>query len=213
MKDQIRQLRQEYHTDPLRQEDMDLDPLVEFQRWFAAAIEREPFEANAMTLATCDSQGKPSARVVLLKELDARGFVFFSNYLSRKGQEMAANPQASLVFYWPQQHRQVRVEGVVERLPEADSDSYFESRPRGSRLGAWASQQSQPLASREALEEALQAVSQRFPDEAIPRPPHWGGYRVVPSLVEFWQGRHDRTHDRLEYRLQSDGWRRQRLMP
>ena len=209
----IAKLRRDYQNQPLHRDQMDSDALVEFRRWFATAIEQEPFEANAMTLATADAQGRPSARIVLLKELDARGFVFFTNYASRKGQELLANPLASLVFYWPQQHRQVRVEGSVERLEDQASDLYYQSRPRRAQLGAWASQQSQPVDSRAELDGLWGRVEEGFPEGAIPRPPHWGGYRLVADRVEFWQGRPDRNHDRIEYTRQSGGWQRRRLMP
>ena len=213
MNQDIAKLRRDYLTAPLRRSHMNADPLVEFQHWFASAIEREPHEANAMTLATADSQGRPSARIVLLKEVDSGGFVFFTNYASRKGMELQSNPQACLVFYWPEQHRQVRVEGRVERLPGEASDAYFQSRPRGAQLGAWASQQSHPVASRLELDDIWASMKDRFPDSEVPRPPHWGGYRLVPTVVEFWQGRPDRNHDRIEYRLEGDGWQRCRLMP
>lgn len=212
MQHHIAKLRQDYQSQPLRQHEMEADPLTEFQVWFAAAIEREPFEANAMTLATADAEGRPSARMVLLKEVDSRGFVFFTNYQSRKGGELEGNPQAALVFYWPQQHRQVRVEGQVERLEAAASDAYFQSRPRGARLAAWASQQSQPVATREDLDANYSRMAARYPDE-VPRPGHWGGYRLVPRVVEFWQGRPDRNHDRIEYRRVERGWHQRRLMP
>lgn len=213
MMESFARLRQEYQNPPLRDQDLDLDPLKEFERWFALAVEREPFEPNAMTLATADASGRPSARVVLLKELDASGFVFFSNYESHKGRDLELNPQASLVFYWAAQHRQVRVEGRVERLVEAESDLYFASRPRGARLGAWASRQSRPLESREELQAMLAAVEDRFPGEEVQRPPYWGGYRLVPDRIEFWQGQPSRLHDRIEYLRGQPGWTRRRLMP
>lgn len=212
MQHHIAKLRQDYPSRRLRQHEMDADALAEFRVWFAAALEREPFEANAMTLATADAHGRPSARIVLLKELDNRGFVFFTNYLSRKGTELEENPVAALVFYWPQQSRQVRVEGRVEKLEPAESDAYFQSRPRGARLAAWASQQSLPIGSREELDALNASTAERFPEE-VPRPPHWGGYRVVPEVLEFWQGQPDRNHDRIEYRRAESGWRQRRLMP
>jgi pyridoxamine 5'-phosphate oxidase len=213
MNQDIAKLRRDYHTAPLHRMTMNPDPLREFEEWFLSAAEDPTLEANAMTLATADLQGKPSARVVLLKELDSRGFVFFTNYHSRKGRELDSNPQASLVFYWAHQHRQVRVEGRVERLEESASDAYYQSRPRGAQLGAWASQQSQPVASREELDQIWADISERFPDPTVPRPEHWGGYRLVPERLEFWQGRPDRNHDRIEYCREERGWLRQRLMP
>lgn len=213
MLESFARLRQEYQNPPLRAEDLDLDPLKEFERWFALAVEREPLEPNAMTLATADECGRPSARMVLLKELDDRGFVFFSNYQSNKGHDLAVNPKACLVFYWAVQHRQVRVEGRVERLSEAESDAYFATRPRGARQGAWASQQSCPIGSREEFHKLLSSVEARFPGEEVPRPPYWGGYRLIPDQIEFWQGQPCRLHDRIEYVREREGWTRQRLMP
>lgn len=214
MKDEIAQLRAEYQAPPLLESDLDENPLVEFQRWFALAIEKEPFEANAMTLATCDLQGRPSARVVLLKELDEAGFVFFSNYESHKGKELSDNPQASLLFHWPSQHRQVRIEGRVERLSGEASDAYFASRPRGAQVGAWVSLQSQPVESRDLLQQRRAQLEEKFGQQPIERPRNWGGYRLLPEQMEFWQGQPDRLHDRLHYvRQPTGGWKRQRLMP
>jgi pyridoxamine 5'-phosphate oxidase len=193
---------------------MDADPMRQFAKWFQQALEANLPEPNAMTLATASRDGQPSARVVLLKMFDASGFTFFTNYDSRKGCELAANPRAALLFFWPELQRQVRTEGAVERVSEAESDEYFRSRPLGSRLGAWASQQSVVIADREVLEMRVREVMQRFPDGEVPRPPHWGGYRVRPSMIEFWQGRPDRLHDRLRYqRVHPDVWRLERLSP
>lgn len=205
-------LRRDYQSPPLHRQDMDPDPLIEFGRWLEKAAEGDAYEANAMTLSTCEPDGRPASRIVLLKGLDSRGFVFYTNYHSRKGRELAQNPRSCLLFYWPHQHRQVRVEGLTELVDEAESDAYFQTRPRGAQLGAWASRQSQEVGSRSDLEKALVEVAERFPDQ-VPRPPHWGGYRVVPDLVEFWQGRPDRHHDRIEYHRVGDSWQRRRLMP
>jgi len=213
MLESFESLRQDYQSPPLRTEDLDVDPLKEFERWFALSIEREPFEPNAMTLATADESGRPSARVVLLKELDGSGFVFFSNYESHKGHDLEVNPQASLVFYWAAQHRQIRVEGRVEKLSETESDAYFASRPRGARLGAWASRQSRPIESRDEFQQRLKAVEERFPGEEVQRPFCWGGYRVIPDQIEFWQGQPSRLHDRIQYQRNETGWSRRRLMP
>src|SRR4051812_31517986 len=167
-----------------------------------------------MTLATVGAQGRPSARVVLLRKLDERGFCFFTNYESRKGQELAANPWAALLFWWGRLERQVRIEGEVERLSEAESDAYYHSRPLGSQLGAWASPQSQVIANRDFLEERLAGLESEYADHAPPRPPFWGGYRLVPTVFEFWQGGPHRLHDRLRYQLQTDGsWQIERLAP
>ncbi|MBS2038486.1 pyridoxamine 5'-phosphate oxidase [bacterium] len=214
MLEQFAQLRQDYQNPPLSVDELDLDPLLEFQKWFTLAADREPFEANAMTLATADGSGRPSARVVLLKELDASGFVFFTNYESSKAQDLLQNPRAALVFYWAAQHRQVRVEGSLEKVTPGESDAYFATRPRGAQLGAWASRQSRPIESREEFQKLLAQVELRFPEPTpVPRPEHWGGYRVVPDRIEFWQGQPSRLHDRIEYTRTAQGWARQRLMP
>lgn len=210
----IAQLRQEYSQQVLRETDVAADPIEQFSAWFQQAVAAQVPQPNAMTLATVSPAGLPSARIVLLNGLDERGFIFYTHYRSRKGQELAANPHAALVFLWPELERQVRIEGQVERVAAAISDAYFQSRPRGSQLGAWASPQSQPIASREVLEAQFQLVSQQYADRPVPRPPDWGGYRVCPHTVEFWQGRPNRLHDRLRYR-QGDRqtWHLERLAP
>ena len=208
----IADLRQEYMRDGLAEADADADPLAQFRRWMQDALSAGVPLPNAMTLATVSPSGAPDARVMLLKGVERGAFVFFTNYESRKGRELAARPQACLVFLWAELERQVRVEGRVERLVPADSDEYFASRPLGARLSAWASRQSEPVADRKALEDALE-VSERRYGENPPRPPHWGGYRLVPQAIEFWQGRANRLHDRLRYRPQGGGWKIERLGP
>ncbi|HTU92716.1 MAG TPA: pyridoxamine 5'-phosphate oxidase [Gemmataceae bacterium] len=211
---QIADLRKEYTAGGLSEADVDADPLHQFEKWFGQALAVQLPEPNAMTLATATPDGQPSARVVLLKAFDASGFTFFTNYDSRKGRELSANPRAALLLFWPELQRQVRIEGTVERVSEAESDAYFRSRPLGSRLGAWASGQSEVIASRDVLEQRVRELMQRFPDGDVPCPSHWGGYRVRPLAIEFWQGRPDRLHDRLRYRrVQPDGWRLERLSP
>lgn len=211
---QISEMRKEYNIGSLFETDVDADPLRQFEKWFGQALAANLPEPNAMTLATATADGQPSARMVLLKTFDASGFTFFTNYDSRKGHELTANPRAALLFFWAELHRQVRIEGTVERVSEAESDAYFRSRPLGSRLGALASAQSVVLSSRQVLEERVRELAQRFPDGDVPRPPHWGGYRLCPLTIEFWQGRPDRLHDRLRYqRVQPDGWRLERLSP
>ncbi len=207
-------LRVEYTRATLLESEADPDPFRQFLGWFDDALASGVPEPNAMTLATADEHGRPSARIVLLKGFDERGFAFFTNYESRKGHEMKVNPFASLVFFWPELERQVRIDGRVERVSDAESDAYFHSRPAGARLGAWASEQSTVVPDRSLLEARLRELEQKHPDGEIPRPPHWGGFRVVPDMIEFWQGRPNRLHDRLCYRLQPDGgWRFVRLAP
>ncbi len=207
-------MRKEYARASLREADVDPDPIRQFGAWFREAEAAAVPEPYAMTLATADGRGRPSARVVLMRGCDDRGFAFFTNYDSRKGRELVANPFAALVFFWHELERQVRVEGRVERTSEAESDAYFHARPPGARIGAWASLQSEVVPSREALEARMRGIERRFPEGDIPRPPHWGGYRVVPDVVEFWQGRPNRLHDRLRYRRgEGGGWLIERLSP
>lgn len=205
-------LRVDYDRARLLEEDAAADPFVQFRQWFAEALAAEVVEPNAMALATADEQGRPAVRMVLLKELDARGLTFFTNLESRKGRELAANPHASLLFWWDRLHRQVRIEGRVEPVSDEEADAYFASRPYGSRIGALASPQSRPLPSRAVLEEKERELRQRHPEE-VPRPAHWSGFRLLPEAFEFWQGRPSRLHDRLAYRLENGSWRIQRLAP
>lgn len=230
-------LRREYNLTGLRRSHLDTDPIVQFQKWFSDAVgartvgrlrkffvrlyktvfllgQPEQVDLNAMTLATVDREGRPSARVVLLKGVDQRGFVFYTNYNSRKGCELAENPEAALVFYWPDLERQVTVSGTVSKLSPAESDAYFNSRPRGSRIAAWASDQSAPVADRTALEANWSRFETQFAGKDVPRPPHWGGYVLSPKRVEFWQGRPNRLHDRFRYlRKENDRWALERLSP
>ncbi len=210
----IETMRQEYSYGSLDESDAPAEPFALFARWFGDAAAASVPEPNAMTLATSTSNGAPSARVVLLKAFDARGFAFFTNYDSRKGGDLESNPCAALVFFWPTLERQVRVEGRVERVDESESDTYFQMRPRSARLGAWASRQSSVLPSRGALEQRMRVLDAEYPGETpIPRPPYWGGFRVVPRAVEFWQGRSSRLHDRLLYRRLDANWTLVRLAP
>lgn len=210
----IADLRKDYSLQDLTEKDVDDNPFKQFQTWFSQAVEAQLVEPNAMTLATCTPDGQPSARMVLLKDVDEQGFVLFTNYNSHKGQELAINPQAALVFWWAELERQVRVVGTVEKISSAQSDSYFEVRPPKSRLGAWASNQSEVIPNREVLEQQLREFEQKYANQEVPRPPHWGGYRVIPTRVEFWQGRSSRLHDRLLYtRLEDGSWKIERLSP
>jgi pyridoxamine 5'-phosphate oxidase len=198
----------------LSERDLDPDPFRQFQNWLDTAISAKLTQPLAMALATATPEGLPAVRIVLLRGLDQRGFSFFTNYESRKAQELSANPQAALVIYWAELERQVRIEGRIEKVTPAESDEYFRTRPRGSRISAWASPQSQVVPSREALESLTAKVAARFPGEEVPRPPNWGGYRVLPQTIEFWEGKPDRLHDRLRYRRLEDGqWLIERLAP
>ncbi len=212
MKD-IADLRKEYDLAGLTEADAGSDPFALFRRWFDQAVSGNLSDPNAMILATATPDGAPSARAVLLKALDDRGFTFFTNYDSRKGEEMAANPRAALVFLWHPLERQIRIEGTVEVVTAAESDEYYVKRPLGSRLGAWASPQSAVISGREVLEQAHAELLARFADGNPPRPPNWGGYRVLPAVIEFWQGRRSRLHDRIRFARTATGWTRDRLAP
>jgi len=207
-------LRQEYTRYGLRESDLHPDPIEQFTKWFNDAVASEIVEPNILTLATASADGFASARTVLLKGYDARGFVFYTNQQSRKGRELAENPRASLVFWWDRLERQVVIQGTVTPVPDDEADDYFHSRPRGSQLGAWASRQSTVIESREVLERRLEELEKEYEGKEIPRPEYWGGYVVKPLSIEFWQGRPNRLHDRLRYRLSDDGaWIIERLSP
>jgi pyridoxamine 5'-phosphate oxidase len=209
----IADLRQDYRQQALLESQADPDPMRQFQQWFDQALAADLLEPNAMTLATVDASGQPSARIVLLKAIEPQGFTFFTNYIGRKGQELAANPKAALVFWWGELERQVRIEGNVAPISAEESDAYFHSRPIGSQLGAWASEQSRVIDNRDVLETRLAEFKTQYEGQVIPRPAHWGGYRLTPHAIEFWQGRSNRLHDRLLYTLVSDTWQRVRLAP
>lgn len=206
-------LRRSYARASLGEGDVAADPIAQFLAWFDDAQAAELREPNAMTLATATPDGAPSARIVLLKGVDERGFVFYTDYRSRKGEELAANPRAALVFHWAELERQVRVTGTVARVSREESEAYYRTRPVGSRIGAWASHQSRPIAGRAELEAREAELARRYADGDVPLPPHWGGYRVAPETVEFWQGRPSRLHDRLRYVREEGGWRVERLAP
>lgn len=214
--DHLADMRRNYTRDGLLESQVPNQPFSLFSQWFDDAVntEQPPVEANAMMLATVDAQGQPHCRVLLLKAADTTGFTFFTNYQSNKGHQLEVNTKAAMTFFWPALERQVRIEGTIEKVSAKESDDYFQVRPLGSRLGAWASPQSRPLKNREELEQLLKDVQLRFADNAPSCPPHWGGYRLKASSIEFWQGRPSRLHDRIIYQLQADAsWQQQRLAP
>lgn len=214
MNKSIADIRKDYQLQSLLETDIAADPFTQFSHWWDDAVKSELDEVNAMTLATASLTGIPAARIVLLKSFSNAGFIFFTNYISHKAKELEENPQACLVFFWKELERQVRITGKVEKVTELDSDAYFNSRPIGSRLGAWASPQSSVIESRETIEKNIEKFEEQFAGAEITRPPHWGGYIVIPSVIEFWQGRPNRLHDRLQYSKMQDGsWKIERLAP
>jgi len=209
----LQRMRRDYTGLLLAESRVPVDPLDLFRRWLAAAVRAGMTEPNAMTLATLDRRGRPRARMLLIKAADERGFTFFTNQASAKGQELAAHPDAAMVFWWPTLHRSVRIEGSVRPVGAREADAYFATRPRGAQLGAWTSPQSRVLPSRSALDRAHARTIARFAQGPVPRPPHWGGYRLRARVIEFWQGRPDRLHDRLRYTRRRRGWKLERLAP
>lgn len=209
----ISSIRKDYQLKSLSETEVDAHPIDQFSKWWDEALISQIDEVNAMTLATVSQDGRPSARIVLLKGFDENGFVFFTNYESEKGQQLLQQPFASLVFFWKELERQVRIEGTCEKVSDRESDEYFHSRPQGSQLGAWASPQSRVIEGRSVLEDNIKQLELRFSREAIQRPTHWGGFRVIPDKVEFWQGRSNRLHDRILYQKSSDSWTISRLAP
>jgi pyridoxamine 5'-phosphate oxidase len=209
----IASIRREYSLAGLRRKDLDPDPTRQFQKWFQEALDVQQLEPNAMTLATADKEGRPSARTVLLRCADEKGFAFYTNYESRKGRELALNPHAALVFFWAQIERQVCITGKVSRLSLPESKKYYVSRPAGSRLAAWVSKQSEVIPNREVLDDGLKKVTAQYLDKEIPMPDYWGGFILMPQTIEFWQGRPNRLHDRFQYRKEKGGWVIERLSP
>jgi len=208
----IANIRRDYQLQSLEEKDVKQNPFEQFSVWFKDAVNSQIDEVNAFTLATCSSSGKPSARIVLLKDATNQGFTFFTNYNSKKGQEILANPNAAICFFWKELERQVRIEGIIEKASETESEAYFKSRPIGSQLGAWASPQSEVISDRNVIENNLQAVSEKYIND-VPKPNHWGGYTLVPNYFEFWQGRSSRLHDRICYTKQKEDWLINRLAP
>ena len=213
MEKNLADLRREYSLQELSKSSVAGDPFVQFANWFDEYMTAEPLEPSAMTVSTVDRDGSPSSRVVLLKGFDPHGFVFYTNYESRKGRDIEANPRVALHFFWPELERQIGIAGVAEKTSREESESYFATRPQASKLGAWASKQSEDLSRRQELEERFKDASARFETGEIPCPPYWGGFRVVPSLFEFWQGRPSRLHDRIRYELVNGTWKVTRLYP
>ena len=212
-KTNLQNLRQDYRAASLSEDDVLTDPILQFEKWFADAVDAKLYEPNVMTIATADSDGKPSARIVLLKGFDENGFVFFTNYDSKKGKDLVENPQAALVFFWAELERQVRIEGVVSKIDEAVSEAYFHSRPIGSQIGAMASAQSTVLSDRSLLEQRVVELSAQYEGKEIPKPTNWGGYLVEAKQIEFWQGRSSRLHDRIVYNFVDGSWVISRLAP
>jgi len=209
----IQNLRQEYRAAELAESDVDKNPFIQFGKWFKEALDALLYEPNVMTLATADLTGKPSARILLLKGFDENGFVFFTNYSSKKGKEMEENPQASMVFFWPELERQVRIDGLITKVAEQVSEDYFHSRPKGSQIGAAASPQSTIIPNRELLQNRVNELTATYTDQEVPKPAHWGGYLLEPTHIEFWQGRPSRLHDRITYTNVNGAWAINRLAP
>ncbi len=213
LKNYINTLRHDFSKQTLDESDVNKNPFLQFEKWFKEAVDSKVNEPNAMTVATVSQAGQPSARIVLLRNFNEKGFVFYTNYTSRKGENIADNPKAALLFFWPELERQVRIEGILTKQTAEESDRYFNSRPRTSKLGAWTSEQSKVIAGREILDQEYKKLSEKYPGEEVPRPDYWGGYVLSPYTMEFWQGRPSRLHDRILYTLENNNWKINRLAP
>ncbi|MES2590270.1 MAG: pyridoxamine 5'-phosphate oxidase [Bacteroidota bacterium] len=209
----INTLRHDFAKQSLDEKEVNPSPIQQFETWFKEAVDAKVNEPNAMTVSTATKEGKPSARILLLRNFTDEGFVYYTNYTSRKGRELTENPYCALLFFWPELERQVRIEGRIQQQTPEESEIYFNTRPRSSKLGAWTSEQSKVIANREVLNVQYTKLSEKYPDEQVPRPPHWGGYLLKPTTVEFWQGRPSRLHDRILYTAENDGWKIERLAP
>lgn len=209
----INSLRHDFAKQTLDERYINSNPVLQFEKWFKEAIDGKVNEPNAMTVATATKDGKPSARILLLRNFDENGFIFYTNYTSRKGSEIMENPHCALLFFWPELERQVRIEGTLQKQTSEESDIYFQSRPRESKLGAWTSEQSKIISSRKVLDEEYEKLSKKYPEENVPRPPYWGGYVLKPFSIEFWQGRPSRLHDRILYTFEKNNWKIERLAP
>lgn len=213
LRNYINSVRHDFSKEKLDEHDVFENPIFQFAKWFEEAVAAQVIDPNAMTLCSATKDGKPSSRIVLLRNFSENGFVYYSNYNSRKGSEIEENPNCAILFFWPELERQIRIEGVVQKQTPEESDLYFNSRPRESKLGAWTSEQSKKILNREVLNKEYEKVSLQYPDENVPRPPHWGGYLVKPSTIEFWQGRPNRLHDRILYTMENNIWKIARLAP
>jgi len=213
LRNYLNSIRHDFAKQTLDELDVIDNPIDQFAKWFEEAVGAQVIDPNAMTLCSATKEGKPSARIVLLRNFSENGFVYYSNYYSRKGSEIEENPNCALLFFWPELERQIRIEGVVQKQTPEESDLYFNSRPRESKLGAWTSEQSKKIINREVLNKEYEKISLQYPDENVPRPPHWGGYLLKPSTIEFWQGRPNRLHDRILYTFENNNWKIERLAP
>ncbi len=209
----INTLRHDFAKETLDEANVNSNPILQFEKWFNEAVDADVNEPNAMTVCTTTKEGKPSARIILLRNFNENGFVFYTNYTSRKGTEIEENPNCALLFFWPELERQVRIEGILKKQTAEESDLYFNTRPRGSKLSAWTSEQSKVISSREVLNKQYEKLSEKYPDENVPRPPYWGGYELKPISIEFWQGRQNRLHDRILYTNENNNWKIERLAP